>query len=270
MHDFREAIESAFKIVDKEMSVEYADSRVITGQILTLGIQPLIADALFCIFDISEESRPNIFLELGYALGKSKYVILTSTTLPQKASDISGFGIVIYNSFKELRTKLSDQLPAIIAAAREHNKEVASMSKSQTLLNKGETIQLLELHRASLQDSILPFLDEYSDAVDRNPDFYDYDDVFRFVRDAIKESRNQLKRFKNQKVGDVKKFIEQNFTDFQLGRIIKKEIEPIIKSTKFDTKEKRRKLHRKIMEEERKVFNGFYSMLGDDSEDKDE
>ena len=63
MHDFREAIESAFKIVDKEMSVEYADSRVITGQILTLGIQPLIADALFCIFDISEESRPNIFLE---------------------------------------------------------------------------------------------------------------------------------------------------------------------------------------------------------------
>lgn len=270
MDDFRGAIESAFELLEEDLSVQYADSDVITGQILKFGIQPMIDDALFCVFDISEESRPNIFLELGYAYGKSKYVVLTGGKLPEKASDIFGYAMIKYGSFKELRDRLSNILSKIIGEARSHNKKLEITPEAQSLLDKAQTIQLLELHRASLAGDVFPLADDYSTNIQRDPRYYDYDIVFRLVRDAIQESRSQLKGFKNRKVGDIKEFVEKSFTNRDLGRILKNDIEPILQSTELDNRHKRKALIRKIKEILEEVFKCFYEKLGDDDEDDDE
>ena len=260
--DFRGAIKSAFQTLQDELPVEYADSKLITGQILRFGIQPMIDEALFCIFDISEEGRPNVFLELGYAYGKSKHVVLTGSKLPEIASDILGYGIIKYSSFKELKNKLSDSLCQIISEARSHNRTMAMMPEAQSLLDKSQTIQLLELHRASLAGDFLPLADDYLINVERDPQYYSYDIMFRLVRDVIQEGRRQLKGFRNRKVGDIKEFVEKNFTDEMLGGILKNEIAPLVNSADLRTRVKRTELFRKIQGEVRKAFEAFYEKLG--------
>lgn len=270
--DYREAVETAFLSLDKSPKVEYADSHVITGQILQLGIQPMIDNALFCIFDISNESRPNIALELGYAYGRDKYVVMTSDTLPKELSDISGYAIVIYNSFKELRGKLTKHLPEYLSKAIEHNEKVTAkpISTGQFLLDNRKTKQLLELHRASLADRLLPFAINYLRNMKLDSEYYNYDFLFRSVRGGIEESRRLLKGFRNKKVGDIKNFVERNFTDFKLARIIKNEIVPILLSKELDDAKKWEELDAKIREEEERVFKEFYQKLEDDSDDEEE
>lgn len=110
MDDFRGAIESAFREYG-DTRIEYADFHLVQGHILKDKIQPLIDGAFFCLFDISDASKPNVFIELGYAYGKGKRVVLTSRTEPP--SDLAGYECIVYGSFKELREKLSRYLPQV-------------------------------------------------------------------------------------------------------------------------------------------------------------
>lgn len=118
--DFREAINEALKITNasihiiKEMPLKplYADITYETGHILKDKIQPMIDKSLFCIFDITEQNQPNVFIKVGYAYGKGKHVLLTGKTLPP--SNLAGYDTIIYSSFKELSEKLATHLPPIV------------------------------------------------------------------------------------------------------------------------------------------------------------
>ena len=125
MDDFREAVRLAVGQYG-DVQIMAADFQYAQGHILKDKIQPLIDRAWFCIFDITDETKPNVFIELGYAYGKSKFVILTSRTQPP--TDLAGYDVIIYDSFKELREKLAQYLPQIMyGAARHSGKEVASI-----------------------------------------------------------------------------------------------------------------------------------------------
>jgi hypothetical protein len=98
--DFRKAISEALNITNvsnpilKEMPLQplYADVTYETGHILKDKIQPMIDESLFCIFDITEQSQPNVFIEVGYAYGKGKNVLLTSKTQPP--SNLAGYDTI--------------------------------------------------------------------------------------------------------------------------------------------------------------------------------
>jgi len=72
--DLRTAISSATK--STEWNPIYADEKIVDGHILTEKIIPEIQLAEFCLFDISDKTRPNIFFELGIAKGMGKPCIL--------------------------------------------------------------------------------------------------------------------------------------------------------------------------------------------------
>jgi hypothetical protein len=127
--------------------------------------------------------------------------------------------------------------------------------------NDDETIRLLELHRASLADRLTPIIEEYLDEIEKDPSYYQYAVLFRRIRKAIQEARNLLKGFQHPKVGDLKDFLERNFTDYDLARFIKRKVEPLIRSTEFVTRKKRQMINREIEEFEARVFDGFYRKL---------
>jgi len=127
--------------------------------------------------------------------------------------------------------------------------------------NDDETIRLLELHRASLSDRLTPIIEEYLDEIEKDPAYYQYDVMFRRIRKSIQEARRLLKGFQHPKVGDLKDFLERNFTDYDLGRFIKRRVEPLIRSAEFDTRKKRQMINREIEEFEARVFEGFYRQL---------
>lgn len=263
--DYRHSLKEVFESLSESPELKYADSNVITEQILQFGIQPMINNSLFCIFDISNEHRPNIALEMGYAFGRGKYVVITSETLPKDFSDLAGFAIVTYNSFKELREKLIYHLPEYMSKAKEHNENAKFISAGEFILDNPKTKQLLELHRASLTDWFLPFAINYLRGMSQDKKFYNYDYLFGSIEKRIVESRSLLEGFSHHKVGDIKKFIERNFEPDELAEIIRKEIVPILKSKKPDEVKKLKKLETKIRRVEENVFEKFYREL-DDSE----
>lgn len=110
MDDLRTALELAFRGYG-DTRIEYADLHLVQGHILKDKIQLLIEGAFLCIFDISDASRPNVFIELGYAYGRGKHVVLMSRT--EAPADLAGYDVIVYGSFKELREKLSRYLPQI-------------------------------------------------------------------------------------------------------------------------------------------------------------
>jgi hypothetical protein len=111
MDDFRDAIKGALARFDALQPL-YADTYLFNGHILREKIQPMIDRPFLCIFDLSEQDKPNVFIELGYAFGRDKHVVLTSRTEPP--ADLAGFDILRYQSFRELREKLSHYLPQVI------------------------------------------------------------------------------------------------------------------------------------------------------------
>ncbi len=88
----------------------YANEKVIDGHILDKKIFPLIADAAFCLFEISVRSRPNVFLEYGFAkaLGKPCYLLLRHGIRPP--SDLDGYDRIQYQNYQDLRRQLSELL----------------------------------------------------------------------------------------------------------------------------------------------------------------
>lgn len=78
-----------------------------------------IDDSDICIFEISDKN-PNVFLEMGYAKGKNKYVIplLNEDLLKEVPSDISGLVTVAYKSLNPMACK--DELTNQIIKGVEH------------------------------------------------------------------------------------------------------------------------------------------------------
>lgn len=132
-HRFTKEYMESFRKVVKSVVAHYGDTEIIAadlqlvnGHIFKDKIQPLIDQAWFCIFDITDNTKPNVFIELGYAYGKGKYVVLTSKYLPP--TDLAGYDVIIYDSFKELQDKLTQYMLQILLTATKHSgKEVAEI-----------------------------------------------------------------------------------------------------------------------------------------------
>jgi len=77
MDDFRDAINGGLAGI-RGLRPLYADMSLCNGHILKTKIQPMIDGSFFCLFDITEQDKPNVFIELGYAFGRGKHVVLTS------------------------------------------------------------------------------------------------------------------------------------------------------------------------------------------------
>ena len=114
LDDLREALDTAFSEVSFVQLV-YADTARFHGALFP-KIMELIDSSLFCIFDVSEQNT-NVFLELGFALGRRKLcipIIRSGSTIP---SDIAGFERLTYSSFKELSQIIKGKVQGFINVA---------------------------------------------------------------------------------------------------------------------------------------------------------
>jgi hypothetical protein len=112
MDDLRSAIEAAFQ--ETEFVPYYAEQQLIDGHILADKIFPAIQSSLFGLFEISNQNKPNSFIELGYAKGKGKKCILLIKKGIEPPSDLAGFDRIIYSSYKDLTDSLKRYLPSIL------------------------------------------------------------------------------------------------------------------------------------------------------------
>jgi hypothetical protein len=87
--DLRAAIARGCPQALRKVEIRYADEEVDTKPIFE-KIRAEIEHALFCFFEISNASKPNVFLELGYALGRQKVCILLLKKGAQPPSDLAG------------------------------------------------------------------------------------------------------------------------------------------------------------------------------------
>jgi hypothetical protein len=220
----------------------------------------MIDDALFCIFDISEVDKPNVFIELGYAYGKNKYVVLTSKS-QQSPTDLAGFVTIFYDSFSELGDKLLQYMPDYIQSARSQNdtNRLATLN-IESDLDERKTELLFELHKASLADRIDPVVNRILRIIKDNRSHYEFEILFEQVNAAINRSRNLIRGFNSQIAGDVFEFVKENFPPDKLREILKKKIEPILlKNIPLD--DKRIELFLQIKIERDQVFNDFHDEL---------
>lgn len=171
LDDLREALDTAFSEVSFVQLV-YADTARFHGALFP-KIMGLIDSSLFCIFDVSEQNT-NVFLELGYALGRGKLcipIIRAGATVP---SDIAGFERLTYSSYKELCQVIKGQVQGFIQAALQKKgpmKKVAHLEFIRYLQNHtgGEEVDVnvmkkeLRTHRISgleVDETILFFRNE--------------------------------------------------------------------------------------------------------------
>jgi hypothetical protein len=156
MDDLRESIGGALSALPNfELKPVYADQVVGSGHILD-KIKTLIAQSVFCIFDITENDRPNIYFELGFAHGIRKPHFLICQSGAKIPSDLAGYEYLAYNSYKHLREELTQKFPHYMSFAF----NVSPKTKIGDLrllkpiferLSKGRTrkIELVEIGRAA-------------------------------------------------------------------------------------------------------------------------
>ncbi len=112
--DLRAALDKAFSNVNF-IQLVYADTARFQGALFP-KIMRLIDSSMFCIFDISEQNT-NVFLELGYALGRNKLcvpIIRAGATVP---TDIAGLERLSYSSYKELTQVIKGKVQGFIQLA---------------------------------------------------------------------------------------------------------------------------------------------------------
>ena len=86
------------------------------GDILTEKIVPKIRSTRFGIYDLSNPDKPNVFLELGVAIGMGKpYLIICErgTKLP---SDVLGLDRIEYESYVDLTRQLKAKVAKALRA----------------------------------------------------------------------------------------------------------------------------------------------------------
>ena len=111
--DLRRAIDAALS--GSGLTPYYADGELRQGHIFRDKIVPKIRDTRFGIYDISNPSKPNVFLELGagLALGKPCIMICRSrTTIP---ADLEGLDRIEYESHQQLTEQLKSMVRPYIS-----------------------------------------------------------------------------------------------------------------------------------------------------------
>jgi len=114
--DFRKAIARGFPQALRKVDVRYADEEVKGGSLFD-KVRAEIERALFCFFEISNSAKPNVFLELGYALGRQKVCILLLKKGAEPPSDLAGFDRIEYRSMADLTKQLKSFLPKVMGIA---------------------------------------------------------------------------------------------------------------------------------------------------------
>ncbi|HWM89644.1 MAG TPA: hypothetical protein VN493_02640 [Thermoanaerobaculia bacterium] len=104
MDDFREAVAKGIQMVGA--SLWFADQHPGTGHIFD-KVKAGIDDAFACLFEISDHSRANVFIELGYAFGREKECILVSKVGTPVPADLAGLERIEYASYTDLAKQLS-------------------------------------------------------------------------------------------------------------------------------------------------------------------
>ena len=115
--DLRTAIRKGLSQFEELLTAFYADDVYEQGDILAQKIMPAIDRSAFCIFDVSDVGRPNVFLELGYALGRRKPTLLICKRGTDLPSDIKGFDRITWESYKHLATELTRLAPNLMSRA---------------------------------------------------------------------------------------------------------------------------------------------------------
>ncbi len=101
--DLRPALQAGIPMVGGDLW--FADEHPGTGSLfgkVTEGID----NALACLFEISDRTRANVFLELGYALGRNKPCVLICRRGTRIPTDLKGFEFLEYESYKDLSQQL--------------------------------------------------------------------------------------------------------------------------------------------------------------------
>ncbi|HTE77273.1 MAG TPA: hypothetical protein VK653_11100 [Xanthobacteraceae bacterium] len=117
MDDLRVAINEATAALPQfNLKAIYADEVLGTGHIFE-KIKILISQSMFCVFDITENDRPNIYFELGFAHGINKPHFLICQDGAKIPSDLAGYEFLSYRSYKDLREKFASRLPDMLNIA---------------------------------------------------------------------------------------------------------------------------------------------------------
>lgn len=108
--DLRAALADAFE--DTHFTLYYADVELRVGHILLGKIIERIKTTEFGIYDISFPGRPNVFLELGIAIGMAKpyYIIMRAGT--EVPADLAGLDRIEYESFQDLVEQIKTKIAA--------------------------------------------------------------------------------------------------------------------------------------------------------------
>ena len=96
---------------------ERVDQAAFTGDILQ-QVRSRIEDADIVIADLTS-ANPNVYLEVGYAWGKSRPTVLLIKDPEQLRFDVRGQRCLAYKTIKELELRLTTELNSLNAAVRD-------------------------------------------------------------------------------------------------------------------------------------------------------
>ena len=159
--DLRRAIREALEANNVTLRLCYADDEYVSGDIWT-KIAHRIGQAMFCIFECSVPDRPNVFIELGYALALGKKCVVLVEQDKHLPSDLGGFDRVVYASMKQATEALQKYLPDIVKAVIKQGLDTGAMEdKGQVdlrvlriLLSRQSGISRPDLHDLAKSERI--------------------------------------------------------------------------------------------------------------------
>ena len=91
---------------------ERADLATFTGDVME-WVRARISNANLVIADLTS-SNPNVYLEVGYAWGKSVPTVLLVKSTPDLKFDVRGQRYIVYSSIKDLEDKLANELASLL------------------------------------------------------------------------------------------------------------------------------------------------------------
>ena len=152
IEDLRWALREGTKL---SIGVElwFSDEHPRSGYLLE-KIKEEIEDAFACFFDISIESKPNVFIELGYALGRGKPSFLLCRRGSPIPADLQGLERIEYSSYNELARLLQARLGEMFHGhfgGGKVNKQVLLLVRE---LAKGGSFEKQELIRLAASQGI--------------------------------------------------------------------------------------------------------------------
>ena len=146
--DLRPAIAKSFE--GNDINLWFADDYLSGGHVFD-KISGAIDRSFICIFELSDANKPNVFLELGYALGKNKpcfFLLRKGNSMP---SDLQGFDRIEYESMKQVTEKLTGFWPQILQRAlKQPNVKPIAEIAARPLVIVGELIMAMGLDPVQL------------------------------------------------------------------------------------------------------------------------